>query len=572
MEKMLSERLTALSNEKKRYHKKLVELNSEITLNYLAAKHFEMNISSIKPSENIIIDKKNNGVLVTSTLENDEKKYFHFKDDRMDRVMEFLDSFRDHLIALSFDGKSKGCEVEFRLTVTDHEENTKEVRLHVGKTMVFRLDSLQQIKQLKMRILIKGTGFTYIRNPIFSVKRFGEFRTINHKKYSDLNIYSVQEDDIIQRFNTDINLIRFSAHNFSETVTNIRPDIFLCSSNLMLKNDPFNNTTLFEILSVGVERKIPTVFWDIEDPSYYSSLIDQAKYFDFVFTTNRESVERYKEDGCKNVYFLPFSVHLDFPDAIESYYIKDIVFVEGDSLNKSSHLLPEVKNDELAIKQKRLTSLRNILEHHTYRNKLETILDQININYDKENYSATMVAVIRSKQDYLEIMEQYVRQTMINKKLVLLIDFFEGYLDIFNQNNTGEIKTYLLDYIHHYDSINDLIETSHYAPISTKHYYARNYLKDMFLTTLYTRDSIIVKNVGEEYTFVTNGQFDQAFISKTFSKTIDPRQFVSLFGDNESHMLGKWFPFGIQFFNTDNFNLISDFKGNHRVKLDNIEI
>lgn len=54
-------------------------------------------------------------------------------------------------------------------------------------------------------------------------------------------------------------------------------------------------------------RNIPTVFWNKEDPVHYNGFISTASLFDYVFTTDLDSVPRYKRAlAHSRVYLLPF--------------------------------------------------------------------------------------------------------------------------------------------------------------------------------------------------------------------------------------------------------------------------
>ena len=55
-------------------------------------------------------------------------------------------------------------------------------------------------------------------------------------------------------------------------------------------------------------NEITTIFWNKEDPVNYESFIDVAKYFDFIFTSDENIIDRYVEDtGNSNVFALPFA-------------------------------------------------------------------------------------------------------------------------------------------------------------------------------------------------------------------------------------------------------------------------
>ena len=53
-------------------------------------------------------------------------------------------------------------------------------------------------------------------------------------------------------------------------------------------------------------NNITTIFWNKEDPVNYDAFIDVAKYFDYIFTSDENIIDRYVEDtGNSNVFPLP---------------------------------------------------------------------------------------------------------------------------------------------------------------------------------------------------------------------------------------------------------------------------
>ena len=56
------------------------------------------------------------------------------------------------------------------------------------------------------------------------------------------------------------------------------------------------------------ERGIPTVFWNKEDPPHYDDFLDTARIFDFVFTSDVDKIDNYRDDlGHHNVGVLSFA-------------------------------------------------------------------------------------------------------------------------------------------------------------------------------------------------------------------------------------------------------------------------
>lgn len=63
-----------------------------------------------------------------------------------------------------------------------------------------------------------------------------------------------------------------------------------------------------ELLSACQQRKIPTVFWNKEDPPHYDDFLPAAKLFDYVFTSDEGRIESYRRDlGHDRIAVLPFA-------------------------------------------------------------------------------------------------------------------------------------------------------------------------------------------------------------------------------------------------------------------------
>ena len=63
-----------------------------------------------------------------------------------------------------------------------------------------------------------------------------------------------------------------------------------------------------ELVAWCRERRIPTVFWNKEDPTHYADFIDAARLFDHVFTTDADRLDAYRADlGHDRVGVLPFA-------------------------------------------------------------------------------------------------------------------------------------------------------------------------------------------------------------------------------------------------------------------------
>lgn len=95
-----------------------------------------------------------------------------------------------------------------------------------------------------------------------------------------------------------------------------------------------NRRILLDILRYCRQHRIPTVFWNKEDPDIGAGtrydFVDTAIRFDHVFTTAEECVPIYQNLGCSNVSVLPFMVNtaMYYPDEHRSK-AKDRVLFAG---------------------------------------------------------------------------------------------------------------------------------------------------------------------------------------------------------------------------------------------------
>ena len=94
-----------------------------------------------------------------------------------------------------------------------------------------------------------------------------------------------------------------------------------------LEQNTGNEKTIFDILEYCKQHNIPTVFWNKEDPPSFEKFVDVAIQFDYIFTTDENSIIKYKSKGHEQVYPLMFASQVKLFNPIENKKRStDIVF------------------------------------------------------------------------------------------------------------------------------------------------------------------------------------------------------------------------------------------------------
>lgn len=126
----------------------------------------------------------------------------------------------------------------------------------------------------------------------------------------------ILDDFSYYNFSPEFQAIKISSKNFMNDIKNI--DMLFVESAWAGNNNQWrlvigpNNRwvdgAINSIINVCKKRGIPTVFWNKEDPVHFKNFLWLAKKFDFVFTTDDGSINKYRSALKHNrIYALPFA-------------------------------------------------------------------------------------------------------------------------------------------------------------------------------------------------------------------------------------------------------------------------
>lgn len=201
----------------------------------------------------------------------------------------------------------------------------------------------------KMHTVSMDTGFGYSLNELFLIGLKDA-----PQKITELRVASIFDDFSYQSFRPDCRLITFRPDNWREILTLEQPHILFVESawkgnggSWQYKIAKYNidqGNELEALLDWCHEHRIPTVFWNKEDPIHFEKFIDTAKKFDYIYTTDEMCIPRYKEYvSHENVYALPFAAQpkIHNPIQVKGYKEKNICFAGSYYANRH----PDRKKD-----------------------------------------------------------------------------------------------------------------------------------------------------------------------------------------------------------------------------------
>lgn len=146
----------------------------------------------------------------------------------------------------------------------------------------------------------------------FTENKFSEI------KRTDIKVVSILDEFSYECLKYEVHLIPVDVFQWEDILVREKPEMLLVESawegnhgkwtNKISNIEITKDKTLENLVLACRKQKIPTVFWNKEDPLLFSYFIEAAKLFDYVFTTEERYVEKYKKRiEHNNIYVLPFA-------------------------------------------------------------------------------------------------------------------------------------------------------------------------------------------------------------------------------------------------------------------------
>ena len=101
-------------------------------------------------------------------------------------------------------------------------------------------------------------------------------------------------------FSVDAEILNLSPHNWKQELEEFKPCLLFVESAWFGHQKKWHkkisefSPKINDLILWCKNLDIPTIFWCKEDPIHFDRFLETASHFDFVFTTDIESIPRYK--------------------------------------------------------------------------------------------------------------------------------------------------------------------------------------------------------------------------------------------------------------------------------------
>ena len=151
-----------------------------------------------------------------------------------------------------------------------------------------------------------------------------------------VKVACIMDEFTWKSYSPEANMIQLLPESYEKQLNAFLPDLIFIESAWRGKDDKWTNSVhripaeLKGILSWAKSHKVPTAFWNKEDPIHFDTFKNVASLFDYIFTYDFNCVQRYKAiTGKDNAFFLPMAVQPTMFNPIEKYKRKDAFCFAG---------------------------------------------------------------------------------------------------------------------------------------------------------------------------------------------------------------------------------------------------
>lgn len=151
-----------------------------------------------------------------------------------------------------------------------------------------------------------------------------------------LRIAAIMDGFTLTCYAPEAEILELTAGNWQQEIAEFRPDFLFVESAWRGKDNSWDrkighrSRELHELVDWCRKNRVPTVFWNKEDPVHYATFLNTARLFDAVFTTDIDCIHLYRRAlEHDRVWLLPFACQPRIHNPIETFERKDAINFAG---------------------------------------------------------------------------------------------------------------------------------------------------------------------------------------------------------------------------------------------------
>lgn len=248
----------------------------------------------------------------------------------------------------------------------------------------------------------------------------------------------------------------------------------------------------------------------------------------------------------------------------------------GDIIESSSsieHLrfhLNKLDNDTEIYNKYALRGIREVLLKHTYEQRMKSILHSVGYTVKSNKTNIYFIALVDNDDEINDYISIFDKQTVLNKKLIIIHKNIVNYKKFYNKYNTDEIIGIDYNVLKKYINIRQLLGQGYLIVLNKEHYYGENYALDLILAKTYSEADIIgksmyytnkynelkIENKGNDFIYTPDIKVDRSVIRISVFDKFSVASTLEYLEGNIS--LDNLMPYGAKLFSGDSLNFIED--------------
>lgn len=280
--------------------------------------------------------------------------------------------------------------------------------------------------------IIKNRKNDMLNNKVSQHKKNTNIMDTPQKQIKNCTIATIIDFYNYEALKHCYNLIQLDAANWRKALVEVKPDLLLVESVWKNNNtgwkDKISNIkkdkrkALVKLIAFCKTNNIPTVFLNTVDHAHFEGFSKAAKYFDYIFTTDINTIDKYKKLVSHNhVYHFPYiTQNKNMKEVtIENEAFLNILNKNRDIKEKNRmHMHDKEYQDRLS-----LLAQRKALRNNNYLYGIEKILTTVGIKYNSFKEAGVSIITATNRQDFFDnIFQNFERQRYKIKELIIVLN------------------------------------------------------------------------------------------------------------------------------------------------------